>query len=136
MAEYFDVKIKNHKKLDKKIIYIEYNREDFFPTLEKVSEMIQFYIDTLLKYEDKKIVVFNLDGIQNYSKKVVWEGASIFRKHEKTLLENLDSVYIINSNNIANFFLNIVMKETGNKIDTKFVLNFDQVVSDLSKRIK
>ncbi len=97
--------------------------------------MIKFYIDTLLKYEDKKIVVFNLDGIKNYSKKLVWEGASEFRKFEEILLKNLDSVYIINSNNIANFFLNIVMKETGNKIDTKFVLNFEKVVLDLAKRL-
>jgi len=135
MEEFFNVEVKNHKKLNKKIIYIEYIKEDFFPSLETVKKMIKFYIDTLLKYEDKKIVVFNLDGIKNYSKKLVWEGASEFRKFEEILLKNLDSVYIINSNNIANFFLNIVMKETGNKIDTKFVLNFEKVVLDLAKRL-
>ena len=135
MEEFFNVEVKNHKKLNKKIIYIEYIKEDFFPSLETVKKMIKFYIDTLLKYEDKKIVVFNLDGIKNYSKKLVWEGASEFRKCEEVLLKNLDSVYIINSNNIANFFLNIVMKETGNKIDTKFVLNFEKVVLDLAKRL-
>jgi len=135
MEEFFNVEVKNHKKLNKKIIYIEYIKEDFFSSLETVKKMIKFYIDTLLKYEDKKIVVFNLDGIKNYSKKLVWEGASEFRKCEEVLLKNLDSVYIINSNNIANFFLNIVMKETGNKIDTKFVLNFEKVVLDLAKRL-
>lgn len=135
MEKYFNVEIKNHKKLNKKIIYIEYIKDDFFPSSELLKEMIKYYIDTLTKYEDKKIVVFNLDGIKNYSKKMVWEGASEFRKYEDFLLNNSDTVYIINKNNIANFFLNIVMKETGNKINTKFVLNFDKVILDLAQRL-
>ncbi len=38
MEEFFNVEVKNHKKLNKKIIYIEYIKEDFFPSLETVKK--------------------------------------------------------------------------------------------------
>mgnify|MGYP003628173845 FL=1 len=128
MDKYFDVKIKNHKKAKKKIIFIEYLLEEFRPeNIELVREMIDFYKKQIEPFEGV-IVIFDIRNVGGFDKKIVWEGAAELKKHEDYFLKHIEKVYLITENNLINNLINIILKVMKNKLETELVRNIESAL--------
>jgi hypothetical protein len=128
MNEYFDVKIKNHKKTNKKIVFIKYLLEDFSPeTIEILREMIEFYKEQVEPYEGV-ILMFDMRSINSFDKKMVWEGAAELKKHEDYFVRHIEKVFLITESVIINNLVNIILKVMKNKLPTELVRNIESAL--------
>ncbi len=132
MDEYLSFEIKNNKSLNKKFLCITYLKEDFIPEVGIMYDMINAYIQYIKENKDV-IVILNLKNLNNWDKKLAWEGASELKKNEKIFIENINRVFIITNNNLINNFVNIVLKVVGNKIQTDFINDINSVIETLKK---
>jgi hypothetical protein len=132
MEEYLSFEIKNNKSLNKKFLCITYLKENFNPEVGMMYDMINAYIQYIKENKDV-IVILNLKNLNNWDKKLAWEGASELKKSEKIFIENINRVFIITNNNLINNFVNIVLKVVGNKIQTDFINDINSVIETLKK---
>ena len=136
MEEYFKINIKNHKLLNKKILFIEYLPEKFLPNEILLKEMIGFYMTTLAsnkKDKDNKIIViFDLRNIEKYDKQKVWEGAGELKKHDDFFVRNIDKAFVIIENKLVVELLNIILRVLGTNIETTMVKNINEALNSLS----
>lgn len=132
MEEYLSFEIKNNKSLNKKFLCITYLKEDFNPEVGMMYAMINAYIQYIKENKDV-IVILNLKNLNNWDKKLAWEGASELKKNEKIFIENINRVFIITNNSLINNFVNIVLKVVGNKIQTDFINDINSVIETLKK---
>lgn len=132
MDEYLSFEIKNNKSLNKKFLCITYLKEDFNPEVGMMYNMINAYIQYIKENKDI-IVILNLKNLNNWDKKLAWEGASELKKSEKIFIENINRVFIITNNSLINNFVNIVLKVVGNKIQTDFINDINSVIETLKK---
>lgn len=132
MEEYFDIKVKNHKKLNKKILFVEYLKEDFTPDSDLMKKMIEHYIDTLNKHDEKLLIILDIRNVKNYDKKIIWEGAGELKKHDTLLTSHSDTVYIINENYLVNELINIVLKVMKSKTPTHLVKDINSALTMMS----
>lgn len=132
MDEYLSFEIKNNKSLNKKFLCITYLKEDFNPEVGLMYDMINAYIQYIKENKDV-IVILNLKNLNNWDKKLAWEGASELKKNEKIFIENINRVFIITNNSLINNFVNIVLKVVGNKIQTDFINDINSVIETLKK---
>jgi hypothetical protein len=128
MDKYFEVKIKNHKKANKKIIFIEYLLDEFRPeNIELVREMIIFYKKQIEPFEGA-IIIFDMRSIGSFDKKMVWEGAAELKKHEDYFLRHIEKSFIITESEIINNLINIILKVMKNKLPTELVRNIESAL--------
>lgn len=134
MDEYFKITVKNHKILNKKLLFIEYLPNDFFPNEELLKEMIAFYMGELElnKEDDKLIVIFDLTNINDYDKQKVWEGAGELKKHDQYFVNHIEKAFIIIDNQLAIDLINIVLKVLGTNVETKLVKNIKEALLSLN----
>jgi len=133
MEEYFKIKIKNHKGINKKLIFIDYIKNEFKPSsLSVIKEMIKFYKDRLSEHEEKVIVIFDLRSIKSFDKSMVWAGASELKRHESFFMEHLEKAYLIIENKFAADTLNLIIKIVGTNIENKIVTSIEGVLKDLN----
>lgn len=130
MDEYLSFEIKNNKSLNKKFLCITYLKEDFNPEVGMMYDMINAYIQYIKENKDI-IIILNLKNLNNWDKKLAWEGASELKKNEKIFIENINRVFIITNNSLINNFVNIVLKVVGNKIQTNFINDINSVIETL-----
>lgn len=136
MDQYFKITVKNHKVLNKKILFLEYLPEIFFPNETLLKELVSFYMSILtLNKEDgenKLIVIFDLRNIENYDKQKVWEGAGQLKQNDDFFVKNIEKVFVIIENQLAIDFLNILIKVLGTNIETTLVKNINEALNNLS----
>lgn len=131
MEEYFNITVKNHKKLGKKLIFVEYQKEDFSPNQTILKEMAKYYMEELKKHDQKTILLFDLRNIKTFNKKSVWEGAAELKSHDKFFMEHIERAFLIVENKLALQLLNIILKVIKNNIKTELVVNIQTALQSL-----
>lgn len=130
MDEYFRVNIKNHKVLNKKILFLEYLKENFSPEEDVLKEMISFYRKNL--ETDKFIVIFDLRNIKKFNKQKVWKGAGDLKKFEDFFITHIHEAFIIIDNKLIIETVNIIIKVVGTNIKTRLVKNVNEALNKLN----
>ena len=131
MDEYFEFKIKHHKGIDKKMLFVEYKLEDFSTDTELTRKLVDTYNEKVKEHNDL-IVVIDLRNIETFSKKSVWEGAGILKEYEQFYLDHITKGYIITESTSANMLINTILKVMNNSIPTLLVKDINEILRDLA----
>jgi hypothetical protein len=131
MDEYLEFKIKTHKGLNKKILFLRYKKEDFDPDEDTMYKLIDTYFKEI-KGHGRLIIIVDLRELETWNKKTAWEGAAEVKKEEKLVIETVSQFIIITENKIMNGFLNIILQVMGNKIKTNFVNDINSALEILN----
>lgn len=135
MDEYLDIKIKNHKVLNKKILFVEYLKPDLKFDISVTKMLIAEYLE-ILKEQDRVILIVDLRNLKSFDKKTIWEGAGELKINDRFFLEHIISSYIISENLLLNNLVNIVLKVMNNNIPTLLVKDINSALTDLSNQSK
>ena len=133
MDQYFNITVKNHKKLNKKLIFVEYIQDDFRANQDLLKEMIKYYMQELEKHSEKTILIFDLRNIQTYDKKSVWEGAAELKKYDSFFIDHIERSFILIENKLSIQLLNIILKVLKNNVRTELKLNINEALKALEK---
>mgnify|MGYP003125710399 CR=1 FL=1 len=135
MDDYLEIKVKNHKILNKKILFVEYLKDNVKFDLQTTRMLIKEYLKILEK-EERVVLIFDVRMVKNFDKKTVWEGAGELKKYEKIFLKYVSRAYIISENNLLNNLVNIILKVMNNVIPTVLVKDINSALKDLSTQSK
>lgn len=131
MDKYISFKIKNHKKLDKKILFVEYLLEDFSTNHDTTRKLVDYYVEEIKKHKGL-IVIADIRNIKTFNKKSVWEGAGVLKEYDNIFLEHLTKTFMITENILANNLINIVLKVMKNSIPTILVKDINEALTKLN----
>jgi len=108
MNEYVDITFKNHKKFNKKILFIIF-KECSMDDRKKVDEIITEYVKIIKENTDLSIIV---DGrnIQKVDKTMGFQKATELDKYRDLVHKNVISMAILLENPVLKFLLDSITK--------------------------
>lgn len=119
MLDYCDIKIKNHKKYSRKIVFVIF-KECYIDDLTKIEEVIVEYHKVL---EQNKGISSVIDArcVQGCKKTLAFSQGRAMKKYEKLVRENLLSLSIIMDNVLLENLLSAISSIQPFVIPTKVV---------------
>lgn len=133
MEKFLDYKIKNHKKLNKKILFLEYKLDNFFPTDEELDQLVNFYISLLKQFEEKIILILQINNVCTYDTYKIWEGVNKLKSHEQFFIDHIEKAFILIENSFAIELINNIIRIAGTKVDTILVKSIKDALDNLDK---
>jgi len=131
MDKFLDFKIKNHKALNKKILFVEYLEEEFSTDTETTRKIVEHYVEEIKKHP-KLIVIIDIRNIKSFDKKSVWEGSGILKEYDHFFVEHITKAFLITESQTANTLINIILKVMKNSIPTILVKDIKEALGNLN----
>ena len=131
MDKYLEFKVKNHKVLNKKILFVEYLLEDFSTDTRTTRKLLEYYVSEIEK-QDRIIVIVDIRNIKTFNSKSVWEGAGFLKENDPVFIRHVEKAFMITNNKAANSLINIILKVMKNTIPTILVKDINEALCNLN----
>lgn len=114
---YAEIKIKNHKKHNKKIMFVIFEDCDVTDGA-KLDKLIDEY-HTIIRENKGISIIADARGIKSFSKTLAFSKAGILAKHDDLIRANVSSTAILLDSPILKLLLDSVMKVYTPVVPTK-----------------
>ena len=134
MSEYAEITIKNHKKYNKKIVFVIFN-EYYIEDEVKLKSVVQKYHD-IIRDNPGICSVIDARNVKGCSKTLAFSKAKNLKKYEEMVKANLTCMSILLDNPILKMLMDAVTKVHPFVVPTKVVKTNKEAMDYIIDNIK
>ena len=135
MDKFVTMKLKNHTKYNKKILFVSVVCSDFVCNKSIIDEIANQY-EEHLKNNTELSVILDARTLNFLNPKIAWEGANVLCRFNTLAKSNvLSSCLVINNKNIVNL-INMIIKVHPLVVPFKIVKTNEEALNFFTENIK